>query len=60
MRFRLLALTVVSIAGWSSGFAASPADTYPDRPVRMIVGFPPGGGTDIMSRIIAPKLTEAW
>ncbi|MGH8664780.1 MAG: Bug family tripartite tricarboxylate transporter substrate binding protein, partial [Burkholderiales bacterium] len=42
------------------GFAASPADTYPDRPVRMIVGFPPGGGTDIMSRIIAPKLTEAW
>jgi tripartite-type tricarboxylate transporter receptor subunit TctC len=40
--------------------AASPAESYPNRPVRMIVGFPPGGGTDIMARIIAPKLTEAW
>jgi tripartite-type tricarboxylate transporter receptor subunit TctC len=40
--------------------AASPADTYPNRPVRLIVGFPPGGGTDILARIISPKLSEAW
>jgi tripartite-type tricarboxylate transporter receptor subunit TctC len=60
MRFRLLALGAVSILGCSSGFAAGAAETYPDRPVRMLVGFPPGGGTDIMARIIAPKLTEAW
>ena len=41
-------------------YAADAAEHYPNRPVRMIVGFPPGGGTDIMARIIAPKLTEAW
>ncbi len=31
---------------------------YPGKPVRMIVGFPPGGGTDVVARIIAPGLSE--
>ena len=39
---------------------AAPAQQYPTKPVRWIVPFPPGGGTDVISRAIAQKLTEAW
>ena len=39
-----------------SGIAA--AEDYPDRPIRFIVGFPPGGSNNIVARAIAPKLTE--
>ncbi|MEA3154935.1 MAG: hypothetical protein QOK44_2524, partial [Betaproteobacteria bacterium] len=36
------------------------AQTYPSKPVRMIVGFPPGGSTDIMARLISPGLIESF
>jgi tripartite-type tricarboxylate transporter receptor subunit TctC len=36
------------------------AQSYPSKPVRWIVPFPPGGGTDTISRTLAQKLTEAW
>ena len=33
---------------------------YPSKPIRVLVGFSPGGGTDVVARIIGKKLTEAW
>jgi tripartite-type tricarboxylate transporter receptor subunit TctC len=49
----------------AAGAAALPAvsriaraQTYPSRPVRWIIGFPPGGGADQVARLIAPSLSE--
>jgi tripartite-type tricarboxylate transporter receptor subunit TctC len=36
------------------------ADTYPSRVVRLFVGFPPGGGADLATRIVANALSELW
>src|ERR1700751_1409402 len=38
--------------------AAHVADIYPNRPIRLIVPYPPGGGTDIVGRVLSDKLRE--
>jgi tripartite-type tricarboxylate transporter receptor subunit TctC len=54
---RLLSLLVAALA-LPAGLALAQAQGYPTKPVRLIVGFPPGGGTDVVARIIVPKLSE--
>ena len=39
---------------------AGPAEAFPTKPVRIIVAFPPGGGTDIVARVVGQKLGEGW
>ena len=59
--FRPLIVCTAAAAALGLGFTAAAQDAaadYPNKPVRLIVPFPPGGGTDILSRVISNKLTE--
>lgn len=49
--------------GAAAAMLAAPwvrAQTLPSGPVRIVVGFPPGGGTDVMARVIGEKLSTLW
>jgi tripartite-type tricarboxylate transporter receptor subunit TctC len=56
-RRRFLHLAAAA-AAFPTVWRAAMAQTYPARPLRWVVGFPPGGGADIVSRIMAPWLAE--
>ena len=51
-------LLAAAIYAMPAGYAASPA--YPNKPIRLIAPYPPGGTSDILARIAGQKLTEAW
>lgn len=51
-------ITGAVLAGLAAAFGAS-AQAYPTKPIRFLVGYAPGGGTDIMARTVAMKLTES-
>lgn len=52
---KLLAVILVALAP-----ATFAQDRFPEKPVRLIVPFPPGGGTDALARILGAKLSEMW
>ena len=58
MGMRYLMLLVVAVSSSSLTAPAAEAQSYPSRPIRMIIPFPPGGSLDITMRVVAPKMTE--
>lgn len=50
--------SIVALAGWAFAMAAV-AQGYPDKPVKIVVGYAAGGGPDIIARALAQKLTQS-
>ena len=56
MKRKLICIAVASTWLISAGQALP--QTYPNKPIRMVVGFPPGGGNDLLARTVSPRLSE--
>jgi tripartite-type tricarboxylate transporter receptor subunit TctC len=59
IKYLLKSVVVAACAAAASAFAQGAAG-YPAKPVRFIAPFPPGGSTDLLARLVAQKLAEAW
>lgn len=58
---KLLARSVLAVTVSLGAIApAAAADPYPSKQVTMVVPFPPGGGADLLGRLLAKKFSEAW
>ena len=53
---KVLGIAFTLVACWAG--AAAHSQEYPNKPIRFMVGFPPGGSTDLAARLIAPRLAE--
>lgn len=57
-RLLCVALGLALLLGFAAGTAISQTGDFPNRPIKMLVGFGAGGGTDIVARIVAQKMAE--
>jgi tripartite-type tricarboxylate transporter receptor subunit TctC len=58
VKFVTLALAAGAVAACAVCHAQAPSPSWPNRPIRMLVGFPPGGPTDVVARIVSEKIAS--
>src|SRR6267378_2548932 len=51
---------LLAIVALCASAAGALAQSYPSKSIRIVVGFPPGGGNDIIARLVGAKMQEAW
>jgi len=51
---------ILALIALCAATLAASAQGYPSKPIRIVVGFPPGGGNDIVARLIGSKMQETW
>ena len=57
---KLIGILAVAAAAWFTADDALAQASYPERAIRIVVGFPAGGPPDIVARLLADRFTEAW
>lgn len=59
-RRHALALLGTTAAAWAALPLVATAAGYPERPVTVVVPYSPGGGVDIITRLVTPPMAERW
>ena len=57
---RRAALAAIATVSCAMGASPASAQAYPSKPIRLVIPFAPGGGTDITGRAIAQRMAESW
>ena len=60
MKFKPVVIAAGLLLAASSGGLFAQPSPYPNKPVRVVITFPPGGSVDVVPRIVAQKLIERW
>jgi len=59
-KIKTAAALLAALALWASAPNALAQGGYPDRPVKLVLGYPPAGPVDIIARIMGDRLSQIW